>query len=64
MNTPTLPTDELFEMELRIAQRADELVREFGTDPEHALEPWRQAEREYWRNEGERLKPSAQPECA
>lgn len=40
--------DELFEVELRIAQRADELVRLHGTDPVHALEHWRQAEREVW----------------
>ena len=48
MSNPFKPTDELFELELRIAQRADELVRRNGTDPFHALEQWRQAEREVW----------------
>lgn len=48
MNPPTQPADELFELELRIAQRADELVRLFGPDPLHALKQWRQAEREVW----------------
>lgn len=46
MNTPKLPKDELFRVELRIARRADELARLHGTDPAHALDPWRQAERE------------------
>jgi hypothetical protein len=46
MNTPRLPTDELFRVELRIARRADQLVRMHGNDPVHALDPWRQAERE------------------
>jgi hypothetical protein len=48
MNTPTQPADELFELELRIAQRADELVRLFGPDPLQALKQWRQAEDEVW----------------
>ena len=48
MKNPTQPADELFELELRIAQRADELVRLFGFDPQQALEQWRQAEREVW----------------
>lgn len=50
MNTPTQPADELFELELRIAQRADELVRISGPDPLHALEQWREAEREVWQD--------------
>jgi hypothetical protein len=48
MDTPNLPTDELFQVELRIAQRADELARNLGSDREHALEHWRRAEREVW----------------
>ena len=50
MNTPKQPADELFELELRIAQRADELVRLFGPDPLHALNQWRKAEREVWQD--------------
>jgi hypothetical protein len=50
MKTPLKPRDELFEVELRIARRADELVRRFGFDPAHALERWRQAEREIWKD--------------
>lgn len=46
MNAPKLPKDPLFRVELRIARRADELARLYGTDPVHALDPWRQAERE------------------
>ena len=46
MKAPTLPTDELFQLERKIAQRADELSRCLGVDREHALEHWRQAERE------------------
>jgi hypothetical protein len=46
---PVTPTDELFQVERRIARRADELVRERGVDPAHSLAPWRQAEREVWR---------------
>lgn len=51
MKNPKLPTDELFEVERRIARRADELTRRFGSDPVHALEYWRQAEREVWCDE-------------
>lgn len=47
MNPPQ-PADELFELELRIAQRADELVRLFGLNPQRALDQWRQAEQEVW----------------
>lgn len=48
MNTLAASTDTLFEMEQRIARRADELDREFGVDRAHALDHWRQAEREVW----------------
>jgi hypothetical protein len=46
MKAPPLPSDELFQLEWKIAQRADELSRRLGVDPKHALEHWRQAERE------------------
>lgn len=46
MNPPKFPKDQLFRVELRIARRADELARLYGSDPVHALDPWRQAERE------------------
>ena len=55
MNTPMKPVDELFEVERRIAQRADELTRRYGFDPAHALEHWRQAEQEVWQS------PSVRP---
>ena len=55
MNTPNEPADKLFELELRIAQRADELVRLFGTDPTQALKQWRQAEREVWWDQKSRV---------
>lgn len=48
MKTPQLPTDDLFQLERRIARRADELARDFGLDRGHSLEHWRQAEREVW----------------
>ena len=48
MNTPRILEDVLFEVERRIARRADELDRQFGVDPGHALEHWRQAEQEIW----------------
>jgi len=51
MNTPIESSDKLFELELRIAQRADELVRLFGIDPTQALKQWRQAETEVWTDE-------------
>ena len=51
MNTPIESSDKLFELELRIAQRADQLVRLFGTDPTQALKQWREAEREVWQEE-------------
>jgi hypothetical protein len=47
-NSPTLPQDDLFEMERRIARRADELTRQFGTHPLSALDHWRRAEEEVW----------------
>lgn len=43
-----LPADELFLLEWKIAQRADELSRRLGVDRAHALENWRTAEREIW----------------
>ncbi len=46
---PHTPTDELFKLERKIARRADQLVRKFGFDRAHSLDPWRQAEREVWR---------------
>lgn len=45
---PQLPTDDLFQIERRIAQRADDISRQLGVDRGHALEHWRQAEREVW----------------
>ena len=50
MNTPLLTEsdDALLRLETMIAQRADELSREFGMDRGRALEHWRQAEREVW----------------
>jgi hypothetical protein len=48
MKTPSLPQDELFQIERRIAQRADELSRTLGTDRLHALDNWRRAESEVW----------------
>lgn len=38
----------LFELEQKIARRADALDREYGFDAGHALEHWRQAEEEVW----------------
>lgn len=49
MNTFELPNDPLFQLERHIAQRADELALLMGVDRGHALDPWRQAEREVWR---------------
>lgn len=48
MNDLALPTDELFQLERRIARRADELDRQLGFSAGHALDHWRQAEREVW----------------
>jgi hypothetical protein len=48
MNTPRFTEDHLFELERAIARRADQLDREYGVDPLHRLEHWRQAERETW----------------
>ena len=61
MKRSTLPHDELFQLEQRIARRADELDRELGIDFTRALEHWRQAEREIWSDilEGERFAPIA-----
>lgn len=64
MNPTPYPTDELFELELRIAKRADELVRETGMDREHSLDLWRQAEREFWQTRDAKLSEELQPQCA
>ena len=48
MKTPEVLDDVLFEVERRIARRADELDRLFGVHPGHALAHWRQAEQEIW----------------
>lgn len=52
MSTPqriSLPAEEaLFEVECRIARRADELIRQPGVEASPALECWLQAEREIW----------------
>jgi hypothetical protein len=41
-----MPEDELFQFELRVAQRADQLAAKLGTGPERDRECWQQAERE------------------
>jgi len=38
----------LFELQLRVAQRADELTRLLGNRPGQSFELWRQAESETW----------------
>ncbi len=48
MNPLSLPTDDLFQLERRIARRADALSRQFGVNRGHDLQHWRQAEREVW----------------
>ena len=48
MKRSTLPCDELFQLEQRIARRADELDRVHGVDFARTLEHWRQAEQEVW----------------
>jgi hypothetical protein len=52
MNTSEVLDDVLFEVERRIARRADELDRQFGITPGRALEHWQQAEQEIWANDG------------
>ena len=47
-DSQTLLQDELFEMERRIARRADQLTRQFGTHPLTPLDHWRRAEEEVW----------------
>ena len=47
-NNPSLQDDDLFQMERRIARRADELTRTLGTNPLSALDHWRRAEAELW----------------
>lgn len=49
-----LPSDVLFEIERRIARRADEIARACGIDPTQSLGPWREAEREVWVDADER----------
>lgn len=52
MNTPVLISpaeDTLFDLERKIARRADELVRLAGKDRNQALSHWLQAESEVWR---------------
>lgn len=51
------PTDPLFELEHKIAQRADELARKSKNDRDRALDCWLQAEREIWSD----LEPLATP---
>jgi len=48
MKPRNFPQDELFQVEQRIARRADELSQRFGADPNDALGHWRRAEREIW----------------
>ena len=40
--------DVLFQLERKIARRADQLSRDFGIDPRCPLEHWREAEQEVW----------------
>ena len=47
-NHPSLEDDDLFQMERRIARRADELARTEGTNPFSTLEHWHRAEAEVW----------------
>jgi hypothetical protein len=42
------PDDELLRLELRVAQRADQLAARFGGGPERDRACWQQAEREEW----------------
>jgi len=51
------PTDPLFELEHRIAQRADQLARKSKNGRNRALDCWLQAEREIW----SKLEPLATP---
>jgi hypothetical protein len=48
MKTAEFPVDPLFELERKIARRADQLTRTAGNDREQALACWLQAEREIW----------------
>ena len=48
MKNPAYPHDPLFQLERKIARRADELTRKRGIDPNHALARWEEAEREVW----------------
>lgn len=57
MKTDDFPADPLFELERKIARRADELSRKSGNDSDRALDCWLQAEREIWSS----FAPSAEP---
>lgn len=61
MNALADPNDPLFEIERRIARRADELTRLFGFNRSRVLEHWRRAEREVW---GEEHDSSPEPKAA
>jgi len=49
MNAKISSSDPLFQIERRIARRADELARRCGVNPTDTLAPWRRAEREVWK---------------
>jgi ribosomal protein L9 len=40
--------EDLFEIELRVARRADELARTHGSDRQKDVAHWSEAEREIW----------------
>jgi hypothetical protein len=40
--------EDLFEIELRVARRADELARDRGSDRQRDVAHWSEAEREVW----------------
>jgi hypothetical protein len=48
MNPDEIPEDELFQLEWKIAQRADALMRQAGGDPKSAMDHWNEAEHEIW----------------
>lgn len=55
MNPDARFDQELFRLERRIAKRADQLARDKGVDRGHALDHWRQAEREVWESRSAEL---------
>jgi hypothetical protein len=63
MNTPAFSLDDLFNVELRIARRADELARRRGSAPQHSLELWRQAESEIWSRTGQLMDEPKAESC-